>query len=148
MSIHNIPAGCDIEFLLRFVRKLLRDPSRILYNGNSIESPAAYEFTPDLSQNEIDILATIFERAAAGNNFNNLPNWATWTAAEAETNVTNAIFNGATLAQVDAQIDALPASVAGMRTGLHQMAAAIVGIRGILSAMARAIIYLRNLVVK
>lgn len=76
--------------------------------------------------------------------FTDLPEWATYTTAEAVDAIHNAIFAGATLATVNAQIDALPATIAGMRTGLKAVVAEIITERGILEKMAKVVVYLRD----
>lgn len=86
--------------------------------------------------------------AQAIQGFRNLPNYATWTPQESYDNTFNAIFNGANQATVDAQIDALPNTVAGMKTGLKALAAEIITIRLILANVLKMIAYLRNLVIK
>ena len=82
-----------------------------------------------------------YEEAAA---FEGLPDWAEYTAAEAVAAIHGAIFAGATLATVNAQIDALPATIAGMKTGLKSAAAEIITIRATMEKMAKAIVYLRD----
>lgn len=76
--------------------------------------------------------------------FEDLPEWAAYTTTEAVAAIHDAIFAGATLATVQAQIDALPATIAGMKTGLKAVVAEIITERGILEKMAKAIVYLRD----
>lgn len=76
--------------------------------------------------------------------FSDLPEWATYTTAEAVDTIHNAILAGDTLAQAQAKIDALPNSFAGMKTGLKSAAAEIVTVRNLLEKMAKAIVYLRD----
>lgn len=85
--------------------------------------------------------AAIYEAATA---FEGLPDWAAYTATEAADAIHDAIFAGATLATVNAQIDALPATIAGMKTGLKAVVAEQITERGILEKMAKAIVYLRD----
>jgi hypothetical protein len=85
---------------------------------------------------------------SAANNFNNLPNWSTWTAAETETNITNLIFNGNTQAQQEAVANALPFTQAGMRQGFVNAVDNIIAIRSILVQMAKAIVYIRDYIIK
>jgi hypothetical protein len=95
--------------------------------------------------------AYILERdtlLAAVSGFMDLPEWSTWTYQEAEANVTARIFNGWNQVQVDAWVDGLPNTVAGMKTGLKQIGVAILAVRVILVAMAKAIVFLRDLVVR
>lgn len=92
-------------------------------------------------QAEQAILDAIQAEAEA---FEGLPDWAAYTAAEAVAAIHDAIFAGATLATVQAQIDALPATIAGMKTGLKSAAAEIITTRNLLEKMAKAIVYLRD----
>jgi len=80
--------------------------------------------------------------------FRNLPNYATWTPAETQLNITNAVLNGKTLVQVNADIDALPNSVAGMKVGLKTVAQAIIDIRGVLAIIGKMIVLLRNVAIR
>src|SRR3990172_1129298 len=70
----------------------------------------------------------------------NLPDWSTWTALEAEAAVRAAIFAGNSLVTAQSQIDTLPATIAGMKTGLKSAANEIITIRNILEKMAKAIV--------
>lgn len=83
-------------------------------------------------------------RYAAASAFTDLPDWAAYTTTEAVAAIHDAIFAGATLATVQAQIDALPATIAGMKAGLKSAAAEIITIRATLEKMAKAIVYLRD----
>lgn len=97
---------------------------------------------------------------SARNNFNGLPNWATWTASDAETNITTSIFAGQSAATVKANIasqltDITTANVsqinirlAVIRTLFGNAVDAIITIRGILVAIGKGLVYLRDLVVK
>lgn len=76
--------------------------------------------------------------------FEGLPEWAGYTAAIAADAIHDAILAGDTLAQAQAKIDALPATIAGMKTGLKAAAAEMVTIRGIMEKMAKAVVYLRD----
>lgn len=145
MSSHSIPTDIDLYILsMLCFRNIGRS---FFYDGGTSTPPTSVTFTPDLSSGEIITFNGLVEVLSAHSNFKNLPNWATWTATEAESFVSSNIFNGLTQAQVDSQIDALPATIAGMKTGLKQASAAILSIRSILMAMAKAIVYLRNLIV-
>jgi len=94
-----------------------------------------------LEQDEIDA-------SVARVSFRNLPNYATWTPAETQLNITNAVLNGKTLVQVNADIDALPNSVAGMKVGLKTVAQAIIDIRGVLAIIGKMIVLLRNVAIR
>lgn len=87
------------------------------------------------------ILDQVQDDAAA---FEGLPEWAAYTTTEAVDAIHNAILAGDTLAQAQAKIDALPATIAGMKTGLKAAAAEFVTARGLLEKMAKAVVYLRD----
>lgn len=74
-----------------------------------------------------------------------LPNWATWTAAQAKDGVSSAITGGLTLEQCNAAIDAAD-TIAKFRPILKNIVRAIYAIEGVLTAMARAIIYMRDII--
>lgn len=76
--------------------------------------------------------------------FDGLPEWAAYTTSEAVAAIHAAILGGDTLAQAQAKVDALPATIAGMKTGLKSAAAEIVAIRNILEKMSKIIVYLRD----
>lgn len=138
--------------------------------GNPIENVHYLEVESSLPTGQLETLfapaetaaeqAAVADYIAATGGFNALPNWATWTAEEAETNLTAAIFNGATAAAVKANIAStltdittanvsqINARLAVIRTLLGNAVDAIVAIRGILAALGQAIVYLRNLVVR
>src|SRR5688572_13749361 len=148
MSLHAIPDGIDPIILTRAIELKLLHPTGWFYvYGNGADAnPTGIEFTPDLQEIEAAYLQKIFTYAADLSNFDNLPDWANWTPAQAENHVLNAILNGRTLEEVDADIDGLPATVAGMRAGLHSVADALIDTRTVLIKMARAIIYLRGVI--
>lgn len=87
----------------------------------------------ELAQQQVDAAA-----------FTDLPEWATYTTTEAIDAIHAAILGGDTLAQAQAKVDALPNTVAGMKTGLKSAAAELVTIRGILEKMAKVVVYLRD----
>lgn len=94
-----------------------------------------------ITPTETDLLGKFLNSAG---DFLNLPDWASWTAQEATDNITNAIFGGKTLAQIETDIDNLPATIAGMKTGLKSAAAQIITIRTLLTFIAKAIVYIRD----
>lgn len=148
MSVHPIPIGIDTIVLERVIRlRLLRISGFVFIYGNGAgQNPTAVEFTPDIDATEEPYLQKAFEYAVQVSAFESLPDWANWTGAQAENHIHNAILNGKTLAQLEQDIDGLPATVEGMKIGLKQVAAALVDIRSILEKLAKAIIYIRNLV--
>lgn len=95
----------------------------------------------EADQPERDIAALILTDAAA---FTGLPEWAAYTTIEAVAAIHAAILGGDTLAQAQAKVDALPNTVAGMKTGLKSAAAELVAIRGIMEKMAKVLVYLRD----
>lgn len=112
--------------------------------GNEPEIRPGSEYLAKVEARWIDA-----ENAVVG--FNQLPDWSTWTYAEARDGVRSRIFNGWTQQQVDQWIDQTAtnaAGIAGVRVALKQVGAAILAIRTILEAMAQAIVFLRDLVVK
>lgn len=86
--------------------------------------------------------------AQAKADFRSLPNYATFTPDEAESAVVAAVLGGQSKAELDAEIDALPNSVAGMKTGLKQLAGGVVDLRAVLGKVARMVTYLRVIVVR
>lgn len=147
---YSIPNNIDVSLLFETIGRKLRSFQNIQleYANGDDNSPTAIIFIPDLSIQEQDYLAKIISYVSSLNDFENLPNYATWTPQEGYDNTFNAIFNGANQTTVDAQIDALPNTVAGMKTGLKALAAEIITIRLILAIIIKMIAYLRNLVVK
>jgi len=97
-------------------------------NGRSIHQ----QFQFDLSVMDTDIRS--------------IPNWATWTPTEAQTNVTNLIFGGTDEATLDAQIDTIT-TIAQVRASLKQIVSALVAIRTILSTMAKILVYFRKFII-
>ena len=88
-------------------------------------------------------------------NYANLPTWAkTGTADEAETYITNQIFNGQTQAQVDAWIDAniTGTTITALRTqliaALKITAGAVITMRGLFILTSKLLIYIRDLVIR
>lgn len=150
MSIHPIPAGIDPILLERAIQlRLLRLSGFIFIYDNGIgQNPTALEFIPDLDTTEEPYLQKVFEYAAHFSTFENLPDWANWTGVQAENHIQNVILNGKTLAQLEQDIDGLPATVEGMKMGLKQVAATLVDIRSMLKKIAKAVIYIRNLVLR
>lgn len=150
MSLHVIPAGIDTIILERAIHlRLLRLTGfTFIYGNGEGQSPTEIEFTPDIDKTEEVYLQDVFTFAASLSSFENLPDWANWTPQQAENHIQNAILNGKTLAELELEIDDLPATVAGMKTGLKQVAAALVDIRAMLKKLAKAIIYIRNLTLR
>lgn len=77
-----------------------------------------------------------------------LNGWWSDTATGTVDRITNAIFGGKSETQLHADIDALPATIAGMKTGLKSAASAIIATRTILTYMARAIVFLRDYAIR
>lgn len=89
---------------------------------------------------EVEITAMQQQKAE----FLNLPNWSTWTPAEAKNNVSAMITGGLTLEQCQAAIDAAT-TIASLRPILKNIVRAIYAIESVLSVVAQVIIYIRNL---
>ena len=103
------------------------------------EQAAIEEFEAEKTQAEIDAVAA----------YPGLPDWLkTWTADQAAQYVHENVLNGLDAAGVDAYVDALPNTVAGMKTGLKQIGGALVAIRDILEIIAKLILYIRDLVIR
>ena len=62
MSVHNLPAGVDIDLADFLIHKYLRAPSGYIYGNGTRAAPTAIEFTPDLSAAEQTTLADIAQR--------------------------------------------------------------------------------------
>ena len=78
-----------------------------------------------------------------------LPNWIkTWTADDASTYVHDNVLNGFSSVEVDAYVNNLPNTVAGMKAGLKQIGGALVAIRDILEIIAELLMYIRDLVIR
>ena len=94
----------------------------------------------------------IVERQSIGDavtNYAVLPDWIkTWTADDASTYVHDNVLSGLDVAGVDAYVDNLPNTVAGMKTGLKQIGSALVAIRDILEIIAKLLMYIRDLVIR
>ena len=73
-----------------------------------------------------------------------LPNWATWTAQEAETNVGNLITNGIAQETAEAAV-AAASNIASLRPILLNLIRAVYSIETILTAIAKCIIYIRDI---
>ena len=82
-------------------------------------------------------------------NYTVLPDWIkTWTANDVSTYVHDNVLSGLDVAGVDAYVDNLPNTVAGMKTGLKQIGSALVAIRDILEIIAKLLMYIRDLVIR
>ena len=88
------------------------------------------------------------DEVSAKTAFRSLPNYATWSPQETQDNITNMILSGKTKAQVDADIAALPATIAGMKTGLTTLADAVIDTRTVLALIGKMITYLRQIAVR
>jgi len=95
-----------------------------------------------------DEQSRISDYAAAAGNFNNLPDWSTWTPTQATTYIHDNILSGQTQAQLDTWIDNNVTSFPGTRLALKQIGGSMLTIRSILENMAKAILYLRNLLIR
>jgi len=102
------------------------------------ERQASASFEADKLQAETDAVT----------DFAVLPDWVkVWTANDAAAYVHDNVLNGLDAAGVDAYVDGLPNTVAGMKTGLKQIGGALVAIRDILEVIAKLIMYIKDLVI-
>jgi len=80
----------------------------------------------------------------------NLPDWATWTAQQAQDNVSQLITNGITQAQADAAIDGIRTNnvalaITDIKPILKNIIRAIYGIDTVLKAIAKCIVFIRDI---
>ena len=81
--------------------------------------------------------------------FHTLPAFLkTMTADEVVTHIHGAVLSGKTEAQINADIDALANTVAGMKIGLKTIGASLIAIRDILELVAKLLLFIRDLVLK
>ena len=71
-----------------------------------------------------------------------------WTPQETAEYVHDNVMNGLDSTGVDAYVNGLPNTVAGMKTGLKQIGNALVSIRDILEIIAKLLMYIRDLVIR
>ncbi len=151
LRIRNVDAIASIALQTGLPR---RDDDGNLTGGNwtflSVESSLTADELDALlstaaSQAENDIQASY---VSADADFGALPNWSTWTSAQASTYVTNNILNGWTQAQADSWTDSTVTTLAGARTAFKQVTAAIISIRSILATVAQAIIFIRDYTIR
>lgn len=146
---HIIPDEVDFRLLLTSLLALQSEKVlTLVYENGTSSQPTSVIFEPDLSVSEQATFANLLTIASSAKDFDALPNYGIWTPQEAYNNTFNAILSGADKATVDAQIDALPNTIAGMKTGLKALALEVITIRLILATALKMIAYLRNLVVK
>lgn len=88
------------------------------------------------------------DATTAKTTYRNLPNYATWTPDEAQTNITNAILSGKTGPVLDAEIDALPNSFVGIKAGMKVLANGVVDVRTILAIIGKLLTLLRIIAVR
>ena len=73
-----------------------------------------------------------------------LPNWATWTALEAETNIEQLITNGIPQDTAEAAV-AAASNIASLRPILTNLVKSVYAINTILKAMAKCIVFIRDI---
>lgn len=101
---------------------------------------------PNLPQALIDQL-TNDETTVA--NFQLLPDWVkTISPDDAALYVHDNVLNGFEQVDVDTYIAGLPNTVAGMKTGLTQIAYALVDMRNLLGFIVKLLMYMRDLIIK
>jgi hypothetical protein len=92
--------------------------------------------------------AELAEVKAARAALRQLPNWATWTAGEATTAITQDILSGMDKAAVEAWVDANVGTLAQAKTALKFIGGELVDLREICARLAQAVIYLRDIAVR
>lgn len=85
---------------------------------------------------------------AAKNKWMALPNYATWTAEEAEAYIESQIFSGWTQAQIDLWIDTNVTNIATAKTALKTLTVEIMDLKEIVKKTAYLLMLLRDIVVK
>ena len=129
-----------------------------------VASTGRIDYSRDLSQDEFTLAAAIIaahkadgllpweqaaaDAAAAKNALGELPDYAAWTPQETQEQLTKAVLGGRSLAQIVLEIDNLPNTVAGMKTGLKIIAAAIVDLRGTIATIGKILTLMRIIVGK
>lgn len=83
--------------------------------------------------------------AAAIQNFNNLPNWATWQPSDVDT-VVGGILLGWDKPTADAWISTNVVDLASTKTALTNLANAVIDLRTVAVAIAKAILFIRDLI--
>lgn len=97
---------------------------------------------------EAALLADEQVAQAAKATFRNLPNWATWTAAEASAYIEGDVLGGWTKAELDSYVDTNVSSIATARTALKQVGEELIDMRAICERLAEAVIYLRDVAIR
>ena len=96
---------------------------------------------------DYDLQVADEKRATDG--FQTLPAFLkTMTAEDATAYIHSSVLGGKTEAEINADIDALPSTVAGMKVGLKQIGASLVAIRDILELIVKLLLYIRDLVIR
>lgn len=140
------------------LEKQLSDGIQLVLSDGSIVNPLELEPAIDEAEKAEIEAAEAAEQAAeqAVIDFRNLPDWASWTGAEAAEALRTGILNGMTKAEARAAIDAQFDGVNSLATlgaavvaVLKQLADAVIDGRDLgHQNEARAIMYLRDIVVK
>lgn len=136
------------------LEKQLSDGIQLVLSDGSIVNPLELEPAIDEAEKAEIEAAEAAEQAVI--DFRNLPDWASWTGAEAAEALRTGILNGMTKAEARAAIDAQFDGVNSLATlgaavvaVLKQLADAVIDGRDLgHQNEARAIMYLRDIVVK
>jgi len=80
--------------------------------------------------------------------FMNLPNWATFTSAEAVDAVNSAVLSGWTKTQVEEWVDATVTTLATAKTALKLVGDELVDLREICKKFAQMLMFLRDIVIR
>ena len=158
-SLYGLPADYDevIEFdklsnaelldkLSNRWNDIIADAGVITLDGSNVPiNPPSEEYQ---AEEELKFLKAVANQQRV--ELLSLPNWATWTAQQAQDNVSLLITNGITQETAEAAIDNLTAGninqlIAVLKPILKNMVRAIYGIDTILKAMAKCIIFIRDI---
>ena len=154
MTIYNLPQNIDVSDLLVEISIDAKSIGlSVYYDTNSITPPIEIEISPDPTPEQeaglLKIIAKYQDEANAVAEFPNLPNWVRdWTPQQAGDYLTNLVFNGVDIPAMEAQVDNLPNTIAGMKQGLKTVGEAIIELRDAMAIEAMLILLMRDLVIK
>lgn len=80
--------------------------------------------------------------------FWNLPNWATWTGAQASQYVHDTVLAGWDKAALDSYVDANVTNIATAKTALKQLGEELIDLRATCERLAEAVMYLRDVAIR
>ena len=118
-------------------------------NGNWIHAISGGQHNVLFVENVDQRRAKAAAESEAATGYQTLPAFLkTMTAAEATAFIHSSVLSGKTEAQINADIDALANTVAGMKIGLKTIGASLVAIRDILELIVRLLLFIRDLVIR